>query len=216
MTLTQREVKAVYKWTVKVRPVWGWWTPTANTVAYYPLTSDILDHSANGYNLSHASSGSVTYSNNMAISTDVLQYTSRQLLPTSWNFTIWFWCYPSSWNNIGDRDSWWPTWYMCNQSWDYKWNFILSNSWRRLGNTSSISWPMHMMVTRSGDTFTLYINWQSNSTWSWGGSLRSAGNGFYIAGFSSWIGAIIIESVAWTATEVSNYYDLTKWDYWVS
>lgn len=189
-----------------------WWHPWANTIAYYPLTSDINDYSWNNRNLTQGT-WTVTYNSNtnMAEIDGKLTY-SQALLPRSSDFTFWFWCYPNSWNNIGDENSWWPLWYMVNMPWEPKWNFKIWGSWKRLWWTSTVSWPCHLMVTRSGSTFTLYVNWQPDSTITNSGTIDSS-NDFYIVSRPDWIGAVIIESVARTATEVTDYYDQTKWNY---
>lgn len=200
---------------IQVRPTTSpWWQPWANTIAYYPLTSDMNDYSGNNRNLT-VESWTITYnsSTNMAELAGQIIY-SQPLLPTSSDYTVWFWCYPSSWNNIGDKVSWWPQWYLCDFAWEYKWWLKIGSTWYRLWGTTEISWPCHLMVTRSGSTFTLYVNWQPDSTLTNSWAIQTA-NTFYISWFDNWVWWVILEDIAWDAQKVSDYYNMTKWDYWL-
>ena len=210
------KIKKIYVWQKQVRPAdtYHYYTPTANTIAYYPLRDDIDDYSWNWYNLAHDSWWTATYSNNMVISTDALVY-GTAMLPSYWNFTVWCWCYPSSWNGIYENDSGWPLWFLCDISWEYKWNFKYWGAWYRLGSTAEIAWPCHIMVTRSGSTFTIYINWQSNGTFSSSGTMNPRPKGFGINGFSNWVWWVIMESVAWSAQDILDHYNYTKTNYWL-
>lgn len=198
---------AIYMWREERR-----WQPNANTIAYYPLTSDINDYSGNNRNLT-VNTGTVTYnsSTNMAETNWRMVY-SRALLPRNSDFTVWCWCYPNSWCEMWDYDSWWPLWYLANFAGEYKWGFAM-NGWKRLGSTTAVPWPCHIMITRSGSLFTVYINWQADGTMTESGAISNYSNAFTIDYWQNWIGAVIIESVARTATEVTDYYNQTKSDY---
>lgn len=71
-------------------------------------------------------------------------------------------------------------------------NWVLATSW-------TIS--AHIPTTWWTDNFTLWIGWRDhavNRRWKW------------------WISKTILESKARTAQEIADYYDQTKWDYWIS
>lgn len=213
MTLEQKSPKAIYIGRVQILPTPPF-TPWPNTLGYRPLKSNLNDYSGNHFDLTLNTWASVSYnsSTNMAEITGQVGYYAWALLPRSWDFTIWFWCYPSSWNSIGDKDSWWPLWYMCNMPWDYKWNFAIG-SYKRLGSTTTVAWPCHIMITRSGSLFTLYINWQVDATMTQSGAISSNSYAFYIDNWQNWISDVIMEGIARTATEVTDYYNNSKSEY---
>jgi hypothetical protein len=82
------------------------------------------------------------------------------------------------------------------------------NSWHHLVLTYN-SWSVVIYVDKTQvhtETFT-YANWTDMTIWAW-----TAQNRYW----QGHISKVIFEDKAWTATEVSKYYDDTKADYWIS
>ena len=160
----------------------------------------------------------------------------------SWDFAISFWTYfvnpaisdgypmlfwmndPSNkWPNIffnpNNAYSMWQAvlWRMQWGSWQHPWSIdatTLLNGWH------------HLVMTRNSWTLTAYIDWVLDVTWSDSTSFpTTAGVQCLLSrpndqwqSFWSWAkwDKFILENVAWSATDVTNYFNQTKWDYWIS
>ena len=211
----------------------SWWQPWANTIFYLPLETDLLDHSWNNYTFTTDWTVSlvswdvnipVCYINNGTLSTASSSY-------TFWNndFTIsYFVKIPS------DQSSnyWGVFWFNGSQYGSLvlqyektSWYFgSASNTWN-----ASISYPnttntwMYVVTIRDWNTFKSYINWTlynsssvtSFSIWQWGSTKLWIGMWQGVKIKNLYISKFILEDKARTAQEVSDYYDLTKADYWI-
>lgn len=199
----------VYFWTEYNR------TPWANTIAYYPFHSDLLDHSGNNKNWLY---GSGTFANNMITTTNTLKRDA--LITSSQDFTLsayadfskttatnWY-AYISIYSNTD-----WPTaWFWINRTTnEFAW--FKTSSWRTFTQSLSAS-IHHLVLTRNGSTRKAYADWVliGTKTVSW--SLQSSTsqiigspNGY---SYSVTCGEVIMESVAWTEQEVIDYYNNTK------
>lgn len=127
MPLVQKKIKAVYLWETKVRP--SWFTPWANTVVYYPLTSTttVNDMSWNNHTLTRKTSWCVfwtywwvdcvyTYWNNSSSYRPPLYATLDNISQYTHTLNVWA-C------KTGDN-SWYASWYifmMWTWSNSYKW-----------------------------------------------------------------------------------------------
>lgn len=212
------------------------WTPWANTVAYYPLTSNANDYSWNGYN---ATNYSATFSE-----TDggyFWTYTSRLQLPsmTIWNiFTI------SSWVKLASV----PT---GDQEFDiyYDWSAAYRNILYRLGTnkidcwtgnngsshdasiTASLSqWTTrhNYILVKNWTSINIYKDWSTTPILSktssynpsipwWWNTVCVWHSTWWSASYSvSWyIKDYIIEKGIWSTTQISDYYNSTKSNYWL-
>lgn len=211
---------------------WGWRQPWVNTIAYYPLdsTNTVNDLSGNNYTLTNSN---VTFWTNAWVDCASFSSASTRLewaittIPT-WasarTFSWWFYLnwYSNSWGNIfmkygtdNTRQNWYP--YIANSS-NHYFGLGMYDDIESTTPCSTWTWYNFVCVYDWTDCI-LYVNGQqidsgakvlntqlSNLTIWWAGS-------DYINGYMS---QLIIEDVAWTGTEVSDYYDQTKWNYWIS
>lgn len=232
-------VKAVYKGSKKVRPEWGWggWTPWANTVIYYPLTSTttVEDKSWNWYDLTN--NGNVTFWTNAWVDcanfwtpwqgNHNLYYTNPTFLP-SWNAsrTMSIWAYntrPSQHDSL--MMFWWErssyklsslffdAWvYFAWYSADTQQYTFTTNTWHNVIATYDGSIVRLYLDGVEKGTRTTTLNTTTPKFWiGWGGTGYWSGNHY-----RDWyLSECIVEDVARTAQEVADYYDLTKWNYWL-
>ena len=211
------------------------YTPWSNTVAYYPLTSSstIQDKSWNNKTLTNV--WNVAFWTYAWVNCAYFNGTSNsQLYNTSISFSayptqtvlVWMyitWTSSSVYQTIyhiwttaktGKLGSWFKYWtWLCIGSW-YWWyesikSWNINGSWHLLVNvtnwtssTQYLDWVLYQSLTNSlSDTQTwLYIWWAQQNT-----SER----------LSWYESELIVENRAWIATEVSNYYNLTKSNYWL-
>lgn len=209
------KIKKIYVGTNQVRPAYWNYTPTSNTLVYYPFKEDMNDYSWNNKNLS-IDSGTVSYADNKITISNALRG-STILNGVSWAFTISFW---TVWNGnaIYDADSWWPQWYnTARWNWDYWWNAIINNSWRRAGNTTAAGTASDFVlltVVYNWSQFLAYLNGtQTGTVTNCTGNIKWTATQFIIEWWT-W-GQVIIERWAWSASEVLDYYNNSKWNYWL-
>lgn len=226
MTLYQHELKNAYIGEV--------WTPWSNTIAYYPFESNINDASWNNRNLSMYT-GSFTYEtlsswkkvcrlntssqcNNLTVPFNRTSYTVSCYV--SWNtydrtyqlviFDL------VSWSNYRPRAyEWYYSWW---------WKDIVSGMVSTTANwvTYTQNKWYHIVTVYNNNNASLYINWEfivtktlSDSSTTWTLSVN------WINDFRTWyrtggtISELILEKRAWTATEILNYYNSTKSNYWL-
>lgn len=207
---------------------WGW-QPWANTIAYYPLTSTstVNDMSWNSNTLTN--NGGVTFGINAGV--DCASFDrSKDLTATISNIPQWtsarttsFWCYMDStfswgviflnyWTSATPYNrAWYPCYPYagkCFTIWTFGSDLASTTPWTT-GQRYNVVW------TYDWTNINLYLNWvliatnvtNLNTTW------------YVLALWNDLIGYlsnVIIEDKARTAQEISDYYDQTKWDYWIS
>ena len=210
-------------------------TPWANTVAYYPLTANANDYSWNGYN---ATNYYATFSETNGGYFWTVE--SRLQLPS---MTIWQTFTISCWVKL---PNWQPQWYKeldiyfdrsgsyrnllfsCVENWFYcyNWNNATSHSAKTVSATFW-TWWNNIILSKNGTSYSIYKNWVLLETFtsSYNISIPWWNNTVYIwhssndtAEYSEqwYIKDYIIENKARTADEISDYYNQTKWDYWIS
>lgn len=218
----------------------SWWQPWANTIVYYPLdsTNTVNDLSNNHYDLTNDWNGVVFWTYQWADCAyfskgyyNCLYRSTDQILPT-WDFTWNAYLYIVSWWSYNPRlaqsnsdNSWW--WYQILLS--QYWYLCIYSAWTRGGiNTSSLTWAWHLYTITGNFTswsYTFYVDAQQVATqswasvpttwikiWAWWPWWSSSTSDKY----NWWMGKVIIENKIWSVSEISDYYDLTKWDYWIS
>lgn len=222
----------------QVRPSGWWgWQPWANTIAYYPLTSEttVNDMSGNGYNLS--TSWTVTYGTWLWVDSMVggswylsTQITTIPVSDSARTLSIWAYLPSITYNKYltmwfyGTAMSFHSQHQMCYNTYDntvtpYLWNYY-DDLFNSAINNSLPQW-YNIIYVYDWTAQYLYNNWvliaQQNI------ALTTGNNTLYIWSNASWndkfswnLSALIIENVAWTAQDVADYYDQTKWDYWIS
>ena len=214
---------------------WGW-QPWVNTMAYYKFDWNLNDSSGNGYDLSLLYGSDVmTY--------PTLTWTEKYGARGSWNMCSWttlssldLWTWTASgyfkisantnnviwymwWRNSTWR-SWKWTWMIINQSWEivifvfggdiYTWVTVTAGDWHNIVFTQ---WNWETKI---------YVDWQLENTLTKSYSktdniLRFFGDPY------SWANSapmdydeFILENKTRTAQEISDYFDQTKWNYWIS
>lgn len=213
---------------VSVTPSAWWWQPWANTVAYYEYNNDLTDSSSNSNNLSLLS-GTVTYwiasgwgkyvyfgnsawsehkilSPNIDVSAVTIMYRwNPQQVYTSGN-PITIACTLSDNSLIGATvrsvDFWATTWFTAT-----------ADTW------------YHIAIVCEGGIRKFYVDWvyytQDSYSLTWTQTTKLTINNAWDTNDPSfandnYISKLIIEDKARTAQEISDYYDQTKWDYWIS
>ena len=235
---------AVYVWTDELKNAYIWEyvaprTPWENTVAYYPLTSTstVNDLSWNNRNLTNNWTLFGTYD-----WIDCAYFESQNskklywTLPLSWNTTFTINVYVNrlwvslSWNN------WqifvlWPINYSNRCCWlaiaDSSSEYVNYTRWRDVNSSvTNTTWVWELLTVvnnrsvvktyRNGveimsNTVSLSVNNTGFTVWSFPSTFSS-----YYQNFYWYMSELIVEDKARTAQEISDYYDLTKWDYWIS
>lgn len=224
-------------WNVKVRP--SGWQPWANTIAYYPLNWNLNDNSGNGYNLTNNWTTFITLASwKQVLSVEQTSaYNNSFTYDLTWkDFTIsyfvkdtaqrtWYsdfpyvWLYNSSNSELFQNKHSWPS------QWNRVWARINNNyPWDVERYNIDENWHSYFYVYNNTDRVQkLYVDWNLVSTaqaisnpistscaklqvwWLWYGRQVH---------FQMW--DLIIEDKVRTATEISDYYNQTKWDYWIS
>ena len=196
-------------------------TPWANTVAYYPFKNDILDETWNTSLSWSWTKDTIWYTfstNNNISNAGSTKFVSYWFKLNS---------YSGSWSSLLHISSLWELCYWVTQHPDYTrmvWSiaFFKNSSW------SSYSYKYVWIDTNQwhyiaywydGNNIVWYFDGTEYTIWSWYynfGSdvilLRLWSNGATNVTFSD----VILESVARTSQEVSDYFNQTKWNYWIS
>ena len=223
MTLYQHELKNAYIGEV--------WTPTSNTIAYYPLNWDGNDYSWNNKNLT--SSWATSYTTVWGVlsanfgGSNYLYNSSLTCSSIGQTFTIAWWFY-SSWQlwvtcmgKASNLWHWWGLYYETGLLWRIRAETQNNNSPTRfMPSISYVEWWHHLVFTHNSSWWAIYYDGVSKQTWSmpmdydWylilGASLDSSTYYF------NWnISNLILENKVWTAEEISNYYNSTKSTFWL-
>ena len=205
------------------------WKPWANTIAYYPLNANFNDYSDNSYTLTNdgwaitplswvscsyftlnwkAYNNSVSFGTTRTISLWFSPYqsgTNWVMVWTWWNWSINTTVFAVAvWNNNSlDISNYYNKWVQSNTtisdgSWNYWcvvatwWNVKIYLNWTSVKTSS--------FALNSGGRIMLWYRWDNG------------GDGRY----QWYLSNVIVEDKARTAQEVSDYYNQTKWNYWIS
>ena len=237
MWLVQNELLNAYIWE------YSRWIPNENTIAYYPLTSTTTNtDTVNSRNLTTfwwvtyetlsswlsvaRLSGSSSWNSNKLITWSYTWYniwtislwakpesnwwslTNKYILVRTWSgstnfldiFTAWAWVYCVRWKKTSSSD----------RSYNSTVSPIVDGNWH------------HFLVSSSTSSIQLYIDWSfvwedtsTATSLSTSASLYIWSNDDSYYGYKWLMSNVIIEDKARTATEISDYYDQTKWDYWL-
>lgn len=226
-------ISKVFLWDTQVRPSGWWgWQPWANTLFYASLNWNTNSEwtlnptfNSQSWTITYPTTWSIQYAylNSGKIIRDIGTYTTQDITlqarvswETSWvistGLTSWSWTMPNVWMELyfNGSTSWW--WYVQeNISW-----YGTSVSWNT--NTRYL-----ITLVKSWTSLSLYKNWWTPQTTSCP-NVSNVFDKFYIANndaspiseYKIKVSNIIFEDKARTTQEVSDYYDQTKWDYWIS
>lgn len=221
-----------------------WWQPWVNTVLYIPIDSSdtssvVYDHSTNSNDFSWYGTAdydtltswkrviNLNWSNWIYIDTALI---------TAQPVTISLWVY-RDWNQNNDgnvfanqQDIWWMCMAWFNSSelasfYDQNGSLVWFNN---KYSTSDQTW-YNIAVTFDSNTLTMYVNWVQFTQNSWNNCdfssvdatsfwfTRHAWGVSYNRRYMTWkMWDMIVEDKVRTSQEVADYFDQTKWDYWIS
>lgn len=217
----------------QVRP--SGWEPWANTVAYYPLTSQttVNDMSGNNYTLINNGLSFGTYNGVSCAYKEgwILGAYSNITNNPNWNSdrTYSFWSYNENITIPGDIECYISTGnrgsnqlVVLGASESSNGQEMVSQRWQSkyMGASLRGQW-VYTCVTYDGATFYWYRNWVLLNTWSY--VINTTWTTFAIGGYPNWgrytfrwnFSNLILENKARTAQEVADYYNLTKSNYWL-
>jgi len=221
------KIKKIYQWTNQVRP--SGWKPWANTLIYYSFDNQNLDDSSGKWNNGTWYSWTWTYTTGIKSywvnlnSTRGIQIPTG-LIPTTWDFTFSI-CInrsnlssPSLQGILATYQ--WSSWCMhfnVNSS-----NLEIAFYWTSVPSTwiTVTTWTWYnIILTRSGNVWTLYTNWTQQFQTTIAYTLNSSMTWLVWNWYSNdrhinWvIDEVILENKAWTADEILNYYNRSKSNY---
>lgn len=225
MWLIQKEVQNIYIGEYK------WWKPWANTLLYLPLKEDLLDHSQ--YNRTITQTGTITKDSTwykFGASWASYLYSSNFNWPNICTLSVWS---KKTWNGsyhavvankyygshrnpyittnliYGNRSNYIQ--FECvntsNTVYSYTSNIDTYNAWH------------HFVWVYTWTKYYLYIDWVKNLEYNVSWNLLSTNSWFYVGDYVwdspnqyfVWnISEVIFEDKAWTAQEISDYYNSTK------
>jgi hypothetical protein len=240
------EVSKVFVGDTKVRPTgWGWWTPWPNTILYFPLQSDVVDTIA-GVSLTPGWWTAPTYETPTWVSIPCAKFskwmwkmagTVSQLINGTWARTISGWVCPSRNDSRFAVASYWAS--SSNQafslytydgssdndklrftSYGYDSNYwttsININTWYNIVVTYD-SWIIKWYVNAVLDgSFTQTLNTSKNRLTLWADSTTSASITMPKKWLYGYLSSVIFENVAWSLTDILNYYNNNKSIYGIS
>ena len=219
---------------------WGgwWWQPWVNPIFYIPLNQDITDYSLTPKTLSW------TWTANYSL-ISWTKYGARFSawsinLPASafssiWDETLSFWANVSSWQNdkmMCDQDTWNNdnlSFRVYTSSWDLSFRAfgVNSGAWINFTQPSANAWH-HYVMTRNATTWEVIVYCDNVLKWNWTGNTWTFSSNNKGQLWSVWDGSssyrftnltmwdFILENRVRTAQEIADYYNQTKWDYWIS
>lgn len=207
-----------------------WYEPNENTVFYFPLTEDLVDHSWKSVTSTTTGSPTITTFNE----TKCLQLNWSSAINISTtlssldNVFISCWCYCSSTG----------PWFFWNQP-----CWVMNGFWMSLPNTSyfrceryysasysqakDISWnytnAWHMYSISNWNIYVDWTYWNKFDANSLNGNQPlciwwHTVNSSCTRQYATWyIADVIMENKSWwrSAQEISDYYNMTKWNYWL-
>ncbi len=216
------------KWCIKMSPIYIWkeydwpYEPSSNTLLYLPFTEDMADYSWNNRTITNdlwEIKDWYFYNDDTTNSKSWLVVAN---MPDVWSwFTLTFWekktwAYANTqqplfrydwWNTVHSFDAgswiWFRLWW-----WDN--NRTVPNNWADTRRMITFTYTWSVMALYVNDTLIASTSRSFSSPW-W--------NQTYFWWWSTytpyqWYISHLIEENYWrTAQEVSNYYNLTKWNY---
>ena len=227
--LVQKELKNAY-----IGKYQEWWQPWVNTIAYYPLdsTNTVNDMSGNSHTLTNNWATFWTYQwvDCWAFLNDTNAYASINTLPlgdSDRTLSAWVYIvdvYSSQWDFF---------WYGTESNWkDSSLNQIQSGfNWigfrRRINDAVDTSWIIftwawhHMVWVKNSSGMYFYYDWNLLAS-SIGTTMSTEAYTLYLGKWVVWtdvsvyLSNAIVEDKAWTAQEISDYYNQTKSLYGIS
>jgi hypothetical protein len=209
------------------------WKPWANTVAYYTLDTDFNDYSWNNRSLTNswATITSLSW-------VDCAYYNGSSYSQYS-GYTLWN---TARTINVRVKCTWWGYQWLVHIA-KYDWTYggslwIKFNNWNTnvwpwdwtnasaetvTANVSAWNWH-NVVVTQETTTTKLYVDgtliwtitsYPTQSSIPDGWALWSKFSSSHSEKLTWYLSKVILEDKVRTAQEISDYYNLTKWNYWL-
>ena len=234
------KVKRIYQWTNLVRPVP--FTPWSNTILYCPLKDDINDHSGNHTMTINTTSYWTVAKDSTGFYHFTWWYIASEnyTWPTQWSMSVWVKREnKSTWNTTLQR---WLTNTYKNSSPFYNMGFEFNNSWytavwdwtttyfRDIWWATVNQWELWTMTYSPSEWWKMYKNWalvdsfsSNKNLWQynwetliWWNYYSSSWRPNPWAQYFKWyLSDVIMEDVARTSSDVLNYFNKTKSNYWL-
>lgn len=198
------------------------YTPTANTVVYYPFVKDFNDYSWNWHDLTISGSpliwnvwGVTCFKKNWTESGEAV---ISSLPQWSSNRTNMMWV---NWNSTTSGSVYWY-----GQNTNYKWDMLWKNNPISWGSywynadtniTATLGRWYFLAVTTSSSPKKQLVYVNGVQSWSSSYTINTTGTTLKIAGWTGveWVSEFIIENRAWTAQEIKDFYNATCEEYWL-
>jgi hypothetical protein len=205
---TETELKNAYIWEYQER-----WQPWANTVAYFPFSSDAIDVTGNNTLTNSWTQNWLWWEfsswSNITTPSGIINYVNFWIqINNYWSTNNWICLYNKRW--IG---------YYAYQGYAHlnKKIFIWydSNFSQEAVDFAPTTWTRHNISYGYDWTKTIYsIDGVSWTLYNWVG--YDFGDSFIVA--QKWwvvISKLILEDICWTSEQIANYYNQTKSNYWL-
>ena len=206
----------------------------SNTKVYVPMDTDLLDHWPNSRSITNNNSVSLASLWNVKFKVWKFSWAVRYLTFTnidnmSWAWTISAWANTSTWINQMFFSQWTNqnnrllhVWYSSSWRWLV---FAMYNNDADTESTQRIDWNRHLYTfTWNWSTwYNIYVDWVSVKSWTLSSWFQSWNNTWHIwiqanlstpVEFQWYMSEFFIETWAWSASQVSEFYNKTKKNYW--
>ena len=216
-----------------------WRKPWANTIVYIPMKEDLLSHTTNPITVTNNNSVSIVSSGVWAsIPVGYFGWASRNLSFTntsnmSGTWTIQAWIKLPLENRVAwVMAQWTPQWtkviFYWYQASAARWlcvsNYsndidVGSTTWR--DNSWHLITATYSGVANQSNNIKIYVDWTLVKQWTSDG-FQTPDNTAYVGNyklndqFNGYMSEFILESKEWTLSEISDYFNGTKWNYWIS
>lgn len=211
--LGNKKVSEVYLWEKKIRPVVSKWSPTANTLVYYPFKENNADQMGRtSLSPRPQRKWEIWYSfNKKTIYTPKVsaKFASYRIKPWVVN--------ASQFLSVWVIEEWYTSFLMGHPDMDGYANSVQTfdwTNWYKVKLNLEANKRYHLAYGNDGEKTVVYVNGEQKiiRTWPpapfiWYESILTS--------TTSELYDFILESKAWTPEEVQAYYNQTKWQFWL-
>jgi hypothetical protein len=221
------KIKRIYVWTTKVRPTP--FKPSSDTICYYKFDWNLNDSSSNGRNLSIYSWTPTYWTESwwgryIFFPLDCWTNYWEANIPYN-QTTLSFFCKGTSSSRSGKPlIEAWAQWYdvYCRASGNILFEYRVNPN---VSYSAGTWWHYYTIVTDNNNKAKVYIDWQyywwnTTGLWSWPKTIRFRFNQYWDTNTASncntgYLWEVILEHKEWSATYISNYFNIMRSDYWI-
>lgn len=211
-----------------------WWQPWANTILYMPLDSTNTTTDLSSNHNDWTINWTVNFWTNLWVDCGAFLNSGYITIPYSSsmatsNITISCWCAIVSWYS---SNNWWIIAKTALTWWHWAYHIANMNNLRFNINQDSatVIWNgfsgnnvwTNIVWTYDGTTLKLYSNNSFLGDTSYTYNISGDTNQLVLWAYYSstykmnwYLSKVIVENKVWTADEISEYYNWTKWNYWL-